>query len=101
MLPLTVRLPPTIGAPDRWSNDPVPPYMNLHCLLLEPKSYVKEALGKMLELTSAPNERESVPSSPKIMFPETNSDPDTLTVFPELGLIVSTYNILILLWCFN
>jgi hypothetical protein len=70
-------------------------YISSHVFEGEPKSYVDETLGIILELMSAPKATESVLASPKFMVPETNNDPETLTVSPELGVIVFTYNVLI------
>ena len=61
----------------------------------EPKSYVLLASGIMLELTSAEKTTVSLVASPIINFPVVVKDPDTVTVSPESGVIVFTFNVLI------
>ena len=70
-------------------------YNWFHLLDTEPKSYVLLTSGIILLLISELNTKESVDESPIVILPVADKDPDIVTVSPELGVMVLTYNVLI------
>ena len=78
-------------------------YIELHCLVDDPKSYVIVASGIILELTSAVNFTESVSWSPMYKWPPivtsffTTKDPDTLTDEPDPNRGVKLFTLILLI----
>ena len=75
-------------------------YKSFHCFTPEPKSNVLFKSGIKLEVISAVIATVSEVESPIVNLPVVVYDPDTVTVSPELGAIVLTNNLLILV-CFR
>ena len=70
-------------------------YKSFHCFVDEPKSNLSSKSGIKLEVISAVIATVSLALSPIVNLPVVDNDPDIVTVSPELGVIVLTYNVLI------